>query len=181
MFGVRVTERRRRRRVGRPYRRCTQTCRRVPHPVVALRHLRIEVRGRRPCCGPPQILFGRMPVRSETTSRPGACPMTHGTWNTYTKARCRCDRCHEAALEYKRRWRRSQGIPEARRGRTCGTVSCYVNGCRCDDCRRAARDRKRRERLRYDLPFGCLDCPATFQTQAAATRHSEYMHFGRHW
>lgn len=107
--------------------------------------------------------------------------MTHGTRYAYMRYGCRCDDCRNAAREYRTEWNRAHGIPEKKRGRTCGTISCYVHaGCRCEDCRRAARDKKRRERLRRDLPFECLDCPATFPTRGALTWHSEWMHFGRH-
>jgi hypothetical protein len=72
----------------------------------------------------------------------------HGTENGYTKHRCRCHQCTEAANWAKRLRRDGLGVTKH------GTHGGYTNGCRCDQCRTATlayrrdlRERKRQAKL----------------------------------
>lgn len=83
------------------------------------------------------------PGRSDATCRyPQFAP------STAYKHGCRCDQCREWARLSRMAWRRSRGVMPAKRGRTHGTISCYIAGCKCPLCREANRAKRAAQRAR---------------------------------
>ena len=104
----------------------------------------------------------------ETVLRPSRHVVQHGTVNEYQNYGCRCEPCHNAAMEYE--WQRRQttcsecgkaiwteghrpmsGLCRACYGLTQrinehGSNGMYKRGCRCAKCRGHAAENKRRWR-----------------------------------
>lgn len=91
-------------------------------------------------------------------------PLAHGKRSTYTKRKCRCDKCKEANAIYKRdKTAKYRSLQEAQATKSISTAAQdFLNQlthgvpstyewyqCRCEECKRAYKvDREFRQLLR---------------------------------